>query len=180
MLAGLNRESTGPQYEFLSCRSGPWSIPARRRSCTSSGKRGYSKAWKSNLDRVRRQYYPVLKGLHAGDKVAAAGGFLIDAETRLNPAAASTYFGASGGPQSSGPPDAAGSHSAPERSRPRSSQTKPDSDTPKAEPESKPRSPRRTMRTSRTSSNCPRRTGSRPAQAFAPSPAPRWARWACR
>jgi Cu(I)/Ag(I) efflux system membrane fusion protein len=43
--------------------------------------------------------YPVLKGLAAGDKVAAAGGFLIDAETRLNPAAASTYFGASGGPQ---------------------------------------------------------------------------------
>jgi hypothetical protein len=48
------------------------------------------------------QYYPVLKGLKAGDKVAAAGGFLIDAETRLNPAAASTYFGASGGPQRSG------------------------------------------------------------------------------
>jgi Cu(I)/Ag(I) efflux system membrane fusion protein len=45
-------------------------------------------------------FYPVLKGLAAGDKVAAAGGFLVDAETRLNPAAASTYFGASGGPQS--------------------------------------------------------------------------------
>lgn len=44
-------------------------------------------------------YYPVLKGLSAGDRVAAAGGFLLDAETRLNPAAASTYFGASGGPQ---------------------------------------------------------------------------------
>ena len=43
-------------------------------------------------------FYPVLKGLAAGDKVAAAGGFLVDAETRLNPAAASTYFGASGGP----------------------------------------------------------------------------------
>jgi len=43
--------------------------------------------------------YPVIKGLQAGDRVAAAGAFLIDAETRLNPAAASTYFGASGGPQ---------------------------------------------------------------------------------
>ena len=42
-------------------------------------------------------FYPVLKGLAAGDKVAAAGSFLVDAETRLNPAAASTYFGASGG-----------------------------------------------------------------------------------
>ena len=49
-------------------------------------------------------YYPVIKGLRAGDKVAAAGGFLIDAETRLNPAAAATYFGASGGPQSSNRP----------------------------------------------------------------------------
>ena len=42
-------------------------------------------------------FYPVVKGLAAGDRVAAAGGFLVDAETRLNPAAASTYFGASGG-----------------------------------------------------------------------------------
>ncbi|MEX0702596.1 MAG: efflux RND transporter periplasmic adaptor subunit [Planctomycetales bacterium] len=42
--------------------------------------------------------YPVLSGLLPGDRVAAAGAFLIDAETRLNPAAASAYFGASGGP----------------------------------------------------------------------------------
>ena len=49
-------------------------------------------------------YYPVIKGLEPGDKVAAAGGFLIDAETRLNPAAAATYFGASGGPQPAGRP----------------------------------------------------------------------------
>jgi Cu(I)/Ag(I) efflux system membrane fusion protein len=47
-------------------------------------------------------YYPVIKGLARGDKVAAAGAFLIDAETRLNPAAASTYFGATGGSQSGG------------------------------------------------------------------------------
>jgi Cu(I)/Ag(I) efflux system membrane fusion protein len=46
-------------------------------------------------------YYPVLAGLRLGDRVAAAGAFLIDAETRLNPAAAATYFGASGSPQSS-------------------------------------------------------------------------------
>jgi hypothetical protein len=45
------------------------------------------------------EFYPVLKGLQPGDRVAAAGAFLIDAETRLNPAAASSYFGASGGPQ---------------------------------------------------------------------------------
>ncbi len=47
-------------------------------------------------------YYPVLEGLSPGDKVAAAGAFLLDAETRLNPAAASSYFGASGGPSTSG------------------------------------------------------------------------------
>ncbi len=41
--------------------------------------------------------YPVVKGLAVGDRVAAAGAFLIDAETRLNPTAA-TYVGASGGP----------------------------------------------------------------------------------
>ena len=44
-------------------------------------------------------FYPVVKGLQAGERVAAAGAFLIDAETRLNPAAAAAYFGASGGPQ---------------------------------------------------------------------------------
>ncbi len=49
-------------------------------------------------------FYPVLRGLAAGDQVAAAGGFLVDAETRLNPAAASTYFGASGGQQTAGAP----------------------------------------------------------------------------
>ncbi|MBA3312295.1 MAG: efflux RND transporter periplasmic adaptor subunit [Planctomycetaceae bacterium] len=45
--------------------------------------------------------FPVLAGLQPGDKVATAGSFLIDAETRLNPAAASAYFGATGGPASS-------------------------------------------------------------------------------
>ena len=53
-------------------------------------------------------YYPVLKGLKPGDQVAAAGSFLIDAETRLNPAAASSYFGASGGPQGGSRGDSAG------------------------------------------------------------------------
>jgi multidrug efflux pump subunit AcrA (membrane-fusion protein) len=46
------------------------------------------------------EFYPVLKGLKPGEKVAAAGAFLIDAETRLNPSAG-TYFGASGGPKQS-------------------------------------------------------------------------------
>jgi Cu(I)/Ag(I) efflux system membrane fusion protein len=46
--------------------------------------------------------YPVIEGLEAGQRVAAAGAFLVDAETRLNPSAAAAYFGASGGPKSAG------------------------------------------------------------------------------
>jgi Cu(I)/Ag(I) efflux system membrane fusion protein len=42
-------------------------------------------------------YYPVLKGLQAGDLVVTMGSFLVDAETRLNPAAGSIYFGGSSG-----------------------------------------------------------------------------------
>jgi Cu(I)/Ag(I) efflux system membrane fusion protein len=44
-------------------------------------------------------YYPVLRGLQAGDRVVTNGSFLIDAETRLTAGAGSSYFGASGGPQ---------------------------------------------------------------------------------
>jgi multidrug efflux pump subunit AcrA (membrane-fusion protein) len=44
-------------------------------------------------------WYPVVRGLDASMRVATAGSFLIDAETRLNPAAAGTYFGASGTPK---------------------------------------------------------------------------------
>ncbi len=50
--------------------------------------------------------YPVLAGLHAGDRVATAGAFLLDAETRLNPAAAGTFVGAGGGPRVEKPAEA--------------------------------------------------------------------------
>jgi hypothetical protein len=39
-------------------------------------------------------YYAVVRGLLAGQKVASAGAFLLDAETRLNSNASSAYFGA--------------------------------------------------------------------------------------
>lgn len=46
-------------------------------------------------------FYPVIKGLKAGDRIATVGSFLLDAETRLTGGASSTYFGASaGGPSS--------------------------------------------------------------------------------
>jgi hypothetical protein len=41
-------------------------------------------------------YFALLKGLSAGERVVTAGAFLLDAETRLNPAASAAYFGASG------------------------------------------------------------------------------------
>jgi membrane fusion protein, copper/silver efflux system len=40
------------------------------------------------------EFFPVIQGVEAGQRVAATGAFLIDAETRLNPAASASYFGA--------------------------------------------------------------------------------------
>src|SRR5262249_39653811 len=45
-------------------------------------------------------FYPVLHGLAAGELVVTSGSFLVDAETRLNPAAGSIYYGNSGGSKS--------------------------------------------------------------------------------
>lgn len=53
------------------------------------------------------EFYPVASGLLPGERIAAAGAFLIDAETRLNPAAASTYMGASGSSHGNHAPSAA-------------------------------------------------------------------------
>lgn len=39
-------------------------------------------------------FYPVIGGLERGQFVATAGAFLVDAETRLNPSVAASYFGA--------------------------------------------------------------------------------------
>jgi Cu(I)/Ag(I) efflux system membrane fusion protein len=46
-------------------------------------------------------FFPVLRGVVPGEIVVTAGSFLVDAETRLNPAAGSIYFGGSGGSKSS-------------------------------------------------------------------------------
>lgn len=47
-------------------------------------------------------YYPLVSGVNEGDKVATAGSFLLDAETRLNPAMGSIYIGGSGGGSAGG------------------------------------------------------------------------------
>jgi hypothetical protein len=46
------------------------------------------------LGRRCGEYYPVVRGLEAGQRVATAGAFLIDAEAKLNPSLAASYFGA--------------------------------------------------------------------------------------
>jgi YHS domain-containing protein len=46
------------------------------------------------LGRRCGDYYPVRSGLQPGQRVAAAGAVLLDAETRLNPGVAASYFGA--------------------------------------------------------------------------------------
>jgi multidrug efflux pump subunit AcrA (membrane-fusion protein) len=48
------------------------------------------------LDSKGLTYYPVIRGLKEGEQIVTSGSFLIDAETRLNPAAGSIYFGGSG------------------------------------------------------------------------------------
>ncbi|MBS1984953.1 MAG: efflux RND transporter periplasmic adaptor subunit, partial [Bdellovibrionales bacterium] len=45
-------------------------------------------------------YFPVLAGLERGDQIVTSGSFLVDAETRLSPAAGSIYFGGSSGSKS--------------------------------------------------------------------------------
>jgi Cu(I)/Ag(I) efflux system membrane fusion protein len=47
-------------------------------------------------------YYPVIRGLEPGERIAIAGAFLLDAETRLNPSLAASYFGAGARPQPGG------------------------------------------------------------------------------
>jgi Cu(I)/Ag(I) efflux system membrane fusion protein len=127
VLTALGGAKAPSQYEFLT-------VPERAIVDTGSKKVVYVEREPGMFEGVEvelgpRQggYYPVIKGLSAGDKVAAAGGFLIDAETRLNPAAASTYFGASGGPQSSGPASAPSSVPSPRpRDQTPADQRKPD------------------------------------------------------
>jgi len=91
-----------PQQEFLVVPQQAVVDTGAKKIVYVQRKEGLFEGVEVELGPRQDDFYPVLKGLTAGDQVVAAGGFLVDAETRLNPAAASTYFGASGGPQSGG------------------------------------------------------------------------------
>ncbi len=54
------------------------------------------------LGRRAGDAWEVKSGLEEGERVASSGAFLIDAETRLDPGAASAYFGASASPAREG------------------------------------------------------------------------------
>jgi hypothetical protein len=63
-------------------------------------------------------FYPVLRGVTAGQRVAATGAFLLDAEMWLNHGLAAAYFGATrgaGAPAQATPPATPGSPSAEDR-----------------------------------------------------------------
>jgi hypothetical protein len=67
------------------------------------------------LGRRCGDYFPVLRGLAPGDRVVTAGAFLLDAETRLNPALAASYFGAASRPTRTPVPPAGASASEDEK-----------------------------------------------------------------
>jgi hypothetical protein len=69
-------------------------------------------------------FVSVLSGLEAGQRVAAAGAFLLDAETRLNPHLAAAYFGAASGEATNSVPAKRGPLSV----KPKSKQAKPEKD----------------------------------------------------
>ncbi len=56
--------------------------------------KGMFDAVEVTLGRRSGDFYPVIRGLGPNDRVAMAGAFLIDAESRLNPGLAAHYFGA--------------------------------------------------------------------------------------
>jgi membrane fusion protein, copper/silver efflux system len=96
--------------EFLAAVAPPpqgvvLTVPERAVIDTGSKKVVYVEREPGTFDGIEVQlgpesdgFFPVVKGLRVGDRVANRGAFLVDADSKLNPAAAAAYIGASGGP----------------------------------------------------------------------------------
>src|SRR4029077_20812527 len=56
------------------------------------------------LGRRCGDHYPIRSGLELGQRVATTGAVLLDAETRLNPSVATSYFGAGSRTRAASPP----------------------------------------------------------------------------
>ncbi len=104
---GLASLLTAATEEAIAARDLVLAVPESAVIDTGSRQFVYREAEPDVYDQLEVQlgprsgaFYPVMSGLRLGDRVATTGSFLIDAETRLTAGAASTYFGASGGPQS--------------------------------------------------------------------------------
>jgi Cu(I)/Ag(I) efflux system membrane fusion protein len=115
ILTSLNGQEKASGYEFLVVPERAVVDTGLKKVVYVEREPGLFEGVEVELGPRQGDFFPVIHGLKPGDKVAAAGGFLIDAETRLNPAAASTYFGASGSPQ----PSNHSNEPSPSRPRPR-------------------------------------------------------------
>jgi RND family efflux transporter MFP subunit len=92
------------EKELAADRASPLAVPISAVIDTGSRKLVYKETSEGIFDAVEvvlgpraGEFYPVISGLAAGERVVARGAFLIDAEARLDPGAAGAYFGASGG-----------------------------------------------------------------------------------
>jgi hypothetical protein len=77
-----------------------------RRAVFVETMKGMFDAVEVQLGRRCGDFIPVRHGVEIGQRVATAGAVLLDAETRLNPSLAASYFGAGTKPTASPPPPA--------------------------------------------------------------------------
>lgn len=94
----LVRAAAAPSGMALAVPEGAVILTGERRIVYLEREPGLFDAVEVSLGRPVEGHYPVLAGLVPGDRVVTQGAFLVDAEVRLNPAAAGSYFGASGNP----------------------------------------------------------------------------------
>lgn len=94
----LERVEAAPAGAVLAVPEGAVLATGTRRIVYLEREAGTFDAVEVRLGEPSGGWYPVMEGLAAGDRVVSQGAFLVDAEARLNPAAAGAYFGASGGP----------------------------------------------------------------------------------